>query len=148
MKVGHMNNKMYGISSQGMRKLSLDLLEYSEEFMKIKEKLDNIEERLRGCFVGEGPNNYNNSLKAFNNNLTYLSKNIKNYSCKEIDRLINDSDDMKKKIFNGIGLYEEPYTAMYFYHGGNICKLTTIPFNVTTGSGRSKGDYTIVLKPL
>ena len=77
-----------------------------------------------------------------------ICKNIKNYSCKEIERLINDSDDMKKKIFNGIGLYEEPYTAMYFYHGGNICKLTTIPFNVTTGSGRSKGDYTIVLKPL
>ncbi len=89
-----MNNKMYGISSQGMRKLSLDLLEYSEEFMKIKEKLDNIEGRLRSCFVGEGPNSYNNSLKAFNNNLTYLSKNVRNYSefCQEVIRSYEKHD--------------------------------------------------------
>ena len=39
------------------------MLEYSEEFMKIKEKLDNIEQRLRNYFIGEAPNSYNNSLK-------------------------------------------------------------------------------------
>ena len=75
-----MNDKMQGISSEGIKKLSLDLLEYSEEFMKIKGKLDNIEQRLRSCFVGEAPNSYNNSLKSFNNNLIYLSKNVKNYA--------------------------------------------------------------------
>lgn len=74
-------------------------------------------------------------------------KKIKNYSCEEIKRQIESSTDLQKKIFNGVGLYEEPYTAFYFYHGDNISELTTIPFNVTTGSGRSKGDYTIVLKP-
>ena len=89
-----MNDKVLGISSQGMRKLSLDLLEYSEEFMKIKEKLDGIEGRLRGCFIGEAPNSFNNSLKSFNNNLTYLSKNVKNYSefCQEVIRAYEKHD--------------------------------------------------------
>ena len=76
-----------------------------------------------------------------------ICKEIKNYSCKEIKRMIEDSVDLQKKVFNGIGLYDEPYTALYFYHGDKIIELSTIPFTVTTGSGRSKGDYTIVLKP-
>ena len=91
---GRMEDNMKGISSEGIKKLSLDLLEYSEEFMKIKEKLDNIEQRLRNCFIGEAPNSYNNSLKSFNNNITYLSKNIKNYSefCQEIIRAYEKHD--------------------------------------------------------
>lgn len=76
-----------------------------------------------------------------------ICKNIKNYSCDKIKSIIEQSTDLQKKIFNGVGLYEEPYTAFYFYHGNDISELTTIPFNVTTGSGRSKGNYTIVLKP-
>jgi hypothetical protein len=61
--------------------------------------------------------------------------------------MIKENKNLQEKIFNGIGLYEEPYTAFYFYHGNEIEKLTTIPFSVTTGSGRSNGKYTIVLKP-
>ena len=76
-----------------------------------------------------------------------ICKDIKNYSCIKIKKMIDESRDLQMKIFNGITLYEEPYTAFYFYHGDKIVELTTIPFNVTTGSGRSHGDYTIVLKP-
>ena len=49
--------------------------------------------------------------------------------------------------FNKFGNYEEPYTAHYFMQNNNISKLGYQPFTVTTGSGRSHGDYTIVLKP-
>lgn len=76
-----------------------------------------------------------------------ICKDIKNYSCIKIKKMIDENRDLQMKIFNGITLYEEPYTAFYFYHGDRIIELTTIPFNVTTGSGRSHGDYTIVLKP-
>lgn len=76
-----------------------------------------------------------------------ICKEIKNYSCEQIKAKIQSSTELQEKIFNGVGLYEEPYTAFYFYHGEDISELTTIPFNVTTGSGRSRGDYTIVLKP-
>ena len=77
-----------------------------------------------------------------------VCKEIKNYSCKTIESMINNSKELQEKIFNGKDLYEEPYTAWYFYHGSNLEKLTIIPFSVTTGSGRSHGDYTIVLKPI
>jgi hypothetical protein len=70
-----------------------------------------------------------------------LSKN-KRYN------IISTSPELQQKIFNGITLYDEPYTAFYFYHGNDIKELTYIPFTVTTGSGRSRGDYTIVLKPI
>ena len=76
-----------------------------------------------------------------------ICKKIKKYSCQKIKEMIEASEDLQQKIFNGIGLYEEPYTAHYFYYGDKIVKLKTIPFVVTTGSGRSRGDYTIVLKP-
>lgn len=76
-----------------------------------------------------------------------ICKNIKQFSCKEIKNIINNSHELQQKIFNGVDLYKEPYTAFYFYHGYEILKLNTIDFNVTTGSGRSKGDYAIVLKP-
>lgn len=86
-----------------------------------------------------------------NNNKFYLNKDIcksiKKYSCSQIAKLINTNKDLQLKVFNGVSLYEEPYTAYFFYHGDGLNELTTIPFNVTTGSGRTKGDYTIVLKP-
>ena len=81
----------------------------------------------------------------------YLDKDectkIKNYSTKKIKELIDGSSELQKKIFNGIDVYEEPYCAYYFLQNKTISPLTYIPCSVTTGSGRSHGDYTIVLKP-
>lgn len=76
-----------------------------------------------------------------------ICQKIKSYSCDIITKKILSSLELQRNIFNGIGLYKEPYTAHFFYHGKNITKLSIIPFYVTTGSGRSKGEYTIVLKP-
>ena len=73
---------------------------------------------------------------------------VKKYSLKKIAELIEKSTELQEKIFNGKTLYEEPYTAWYFSKGLNIETLKYLPFTVTTGSGRSKGDYTIVLKPV
>lgn len=98
----------------------------------------------------ENMTNYFSEITNGNNSFYMnkeICKKIKNFSCDKVKSLIIENRDLQQKIFNGIGLYDEPYTALYFYHGDNIEKLTTIPFTVTTGSGRSKGDYTIVLKP-
>ena len=80
-------------------------------------------------------------------NNKHICEEISKYSCNKIKSLIENSTNLQQKIFNGIQVYDEPYTAHYFYHGNEIQNLTIIPFTVTTGSGRSKGDYTIVLKP-
>jgi len=82
------SNSFVGINVQGMKKLGVDLLEYSEELRKIKNNFDNIESKLRNSFSGEAANFFDNSFKNFGNNILYLSKNIKNYSdyCEEIIR--------------------------------------------------------------
>ena len=76
-----------------------------------------------------------------------IYKELKRFSNNKITEIINNNQYLKEVIFNGYHIYEEPYSASYFYKGDNIKKLTYIPFTVTTGSGRSKGNFTIVLKP-
>ena len=73
---------------------------------------------------------------------------LKKFSNNKIKEKIENSNRLKRIIFNGYYIYEEPYSASYFYKGNKIEKLDYIPFFVTTGSGRSKGDFTIVLKPV
>lgn len=91
-------------------------------------------------------------LKLLNNKISIIDemkiyKELKDFSNFEIKKRIDDSKYLKEIIFNGYHIYEEPYSASYFYKGNKITKLEYIPFCITTGSGRSKGNYTIVLKP-
>jgi len=76
-----------------------------------------------------------------------IYKKLKDFSNKKIKELIDENKYLKEIIFNGYHIYSEPYCASYFYKGNKINKLDYIPFIITTGSGRSRGDYTIVLKP-
>lgn len=76
-----------------------------------------------------------------------IYKELKSFSNNKIANIIDSDKNLQEIIFNGYHIYEEPYSASYFYKGDSIKKLNYIPFCVTTGSGRSKGNYTIVLKP-
>ena len=84
-------------------------------------------------------------LSKFDEIMIY--KELKNFSNNKIADTINNDKYLQEVIFNGYHIYEEPYSASYFYKGDRIKKLSYIPFGVTTGSGRSKGIFTIVLKP-
>lgn len=74
-------------------------------------------------------------------------KKLQKYSQNKIKEIIDSSRDLQKIVFNGYKIYDEPYVAWYFSQNNIIEPLSYIPFKVTTGSGRSHGDYTIVLKP-
>ena len=120
-------------------------------FCMRKEELVKNEPLLAGWkTTPEKMSNYFSSLT--NGDLDFYKKQlvcneIKIYSVKAIKKIIDSDRILQEKIFNGKYLYEEPYSAYYFYHGDCIEELKTLPFYVTTGSGRSHGDYTIVLKP-
>lgn len=79
-------------------------------------------------------------------NKELLSK-IKSYSNGQISRLILGDKTISDFIFKGIGNFEEPYTAHWIIENEILKPNYYIPFSITTGSGRSKGIYTIVLKP-
>lgn len=74
-------------------------------------------------------------------------KLIKTFSNEKIAEIINSDKSISDFIFFGIGNFEEPFTAQWLYEYGVFRKNDIIPFTVTTGSGRSKGVYTLVLKP-
>jgi len=103
---------------------------------------------------------WNVSKKAFYN---YFNKNIKNldlknlshkekliqiktYSNLKISELTLNSKKISDLIFKGIGNFDEPYTAHYIIENDEIKENYNIPFLVTTGSGRSKGIFTVVFK--
>ena len=72
---------------------------------------------------------------------------IKTFSNNKIALIINNSKSISDFIFMGIGNFEEPFTAKYLIENGKMKKNYYIPYKITTGSGRSKGIFTIVLKP-
>jgi predicted RNase H-related nuclease YkuK (DUF458 family) len=84
------------------------------------------------------------------------TKNIKLDSYQNIKRtaigitkhIIDNNQKISDFIFKGIGAFDDPYYAIYLYKEGNIfINSTQTKYQITTGSGRSKGDYTIVIKP-
>lgn len=62
------------------------------------------------------------------------------------DMILNDSK-LSDIIFKGKYIYDEPYVAEYLFKNHCLEKNSSFDFCVTTGSGRSKGNFTIVLKP-
>lgn len=80
------------------------------------------------------------------NNQTQLEE-IKRYCNNAIKEKIQLNDKISQLIFWGNGNFEEPYVASWLFERGELKRNFAIPFNVTTGSGRTKGDFTIVIKP-
>jgi len=85
---------------------------------------------------------------VINPNCQKCLKKIKRYAKKEIYRQIKEKKELSAFIFFGEGNFEEPFTAPWIYENGIFRKNTILPFTITTGSGRSKGRCTIVIKPL
>lgn len=65
-----------------------------------------------------------------------------------IEHVIRERKDIQDMIFLGKGLFEDPYYAPFIFSEGKL-KSNSMPMNftITTGSGRHKGNYTIIVKP-
>lgn len=60
---------------------------------------------------------------------------------------IESNPEIKKALFTGEGWFPDPYFTSYMYKNGGLTDEVIYDYSITTGSGRSKGNYTIVLKP-
>ena len=72
---------------------------------------------------------------------------IKEAAIKKMKGIIVNNRKIADSIFKGIDCFEEPYTAHFIYKDGELSRTSIPPFSITTGSGRHKGNYTIVIKP-
>ncbi len=74
-------------------------------------------------------------------------KLIKQYCIDLMKNAILNNSNISNAIFNGDGIFDEPYNAKFIYSNGHL-NLNYIPqFSITTGSGRHKGIFTIIVKP-
>lgn len=66
----------------------------------------------------------------------------------ELRKVIDEHPEVQQMIFTGKGCFESPYYIDYIYKHGKL-STDVIPENyiISNGSGRSKGQYTIVFKP-
>ena len=69
------------------------------------------------------------------------------HATREITNTISKKPEIAKFVFQGIGNFEEPFTASWLYEHDRLKKAGPIHFTVKTGSGRSRGDFTVVVKP-
>lgn len=93
----------------------------------------------------EGKFNFDKNDNLLENKI-FLEK-VKTFSNLKIKEIIDNNKRIQKMVFKGEYLYEEPYVAHFIVEEGTLKINNYIDFKITTGSGRSKGNYTIVLKP-
>ncbi|MCM1083654.1 MAG: hypothetical protein NC393_06785 [Clostridium sp.] len=65
----------------------------------------------------------------------------------KIKNYIENNNELSDNIFTGKHWFEAPYHATFLYEGGQLKKNIVTSFSITTGSGRSHGNYTIEITP-
>lgn len=76
--------------------------------------------------------------------LTYIKKASQDV----VIEAIKNNKELANSIFKGKGWFEEPYVANYIYEDSTLKNNLITDFTVTTGSGRSSGKYSIIIKPV
>ncbi len=71
------------------------------------------------------------------------------YCEEKLRDVIDSNSDVKTMIFTGKGCFADPYYINYIYINSVLSK-EVIPskYQISNGSGRSKGRYTIIFKPV
>lgn len=96
-------------------------------------------------FINKMNNKYKNfDFKTQQQFFDTIRKNTQN----EIIDIIKNNLKLKEAIFTGKHWFENPYYAEFIYVYGEIVRnIPNDNFVITTGSGRSKGKYSIEIKP-
>ena len=77
-----------------------------------------------------------------------VAKKVGTYSKKIAEDKIKNDANISDHVFRGSNDFDEPYNATWLFAYGILVRAIPFPFNVTTGSGRTKGNYTVVVKPV
>ena len=76
----------------------------------------------------------------FMSSVTTISKKI-------VIKAIEENEELKKALFTGEGWFKSPYYIDFVLINGELSNDVYMPYYIDNGSGRSKGNYTIILKP-
>ena len=93
---------------------------------------------------------WNELIECDNENILLsqdICKKIKKKSEELIREKIDNDSYIKGVIFRGDDIFENPYNAPMIYSHGELTENKIDKYSITTGSGRHRGVYTIVIKP-
>jgi hypothetical protein len=121
---------------------NIEELKKNQQLLKI---WDCSQKEIINFFQNKINFNINNLFHENENSLISFSK-IKTFSNNEIKNIIQKNENISNYIFNGKGIFEDPYCAYWIYESGAIKNNVPYNFSVTTGSARLKNP-TIVIKP-
>lgn len=77
-------------------------------------------------------------VKAYRDYCEYILRDV-----------IDNNSNIKEIIFSGKGCFEAPYYVNYLYKNNKmISDVIPDKYSISNGSGRSKGKYTIIFKPI
>ena len=76
-----------------------------------------------------------------------LSK-VRSYAQQYLKMCIKNNEPIYSSLFTGSDWFDEPYVAHFIYLNHELLKNNLVDFTITTGSGRSKGNYSIEIKPV
>ncbi|MCD7809787.1 MAG: hypothetical protein LUH02_10615 [Erysipelotrichaceae bacterium] len=66
----------------------------------------------------------------------------------KVKNIIDSNHQLKESLFLGKNYFEEPYCIKYILRNSQLTTDVYYDYKITTGSGRSKSDYSIILKPI
>jgi hypothetical protein len=77
-------------------------------------------------------------------------KELKTFCNEKIKSIIKEDKIIFDFIFKGVGNFDDPFSCEYLIENDCVHKVDDFNFDfyVTTGSGRSRGIYTIIIKPI
>ena len=117
----------------------------------------NDDELIKNDKIFKDTNILENEFFLFFQNCFYNSddkktklKKIKKKCIETIQKKILTDEQVWNIIFSGKGCFEDPFYSTYFFQDNLISKINKnnfSKFSITNGSGRSKGTYTVVIKP-
>ncbi|MGF3065803.1 hypothetical protein [Facklamia sp. P12950] len=80
--------------------------------------------------------------------LDYNSLSLATKATKElVTKTIENNKELKRALFAGKGWFDSPYDINFIYSNGQLTDQFYTPYRIDNGSGRSKGIYTIIIKP-
>ncbi len=64
-----------------------------------------------------------------------------------VKETIENQPELKDKLFTGKGWFDDPFCINFIFKEGKLTSDIYTDYTVSNGSGRSKGNYSIILKP-
>lgn len=109
--------------------------------IKILNDLKIEEEDLKEFYLDEYKINGDGILdKGFTNKVSKKAKEV-------VKSVIENNPNLKASLFKGKGWFKNPYSIDFIFKNGELTSEIYTDYSISNGSGRSKGIYTIILKP-